>query len=172
MTKKSASRLARDAAEKELQNTSVWDDVSNICRSCYGLLRSHLELQKVIENVNIRSAIKDTSLFEKNIRVLTKDLISLNQELLALNELHKDKKGKATNPDDHLLGISIYEKYHMFMERHQNVVMPTVAHLIDQLGEAEKILADAKQKADITDPSVISDAVIVTDDVKPDSPTN
>jgi hypothetical protein len=169
MTKKSQSRVARDNAEKSLQNTCVWDDVRGINQHCYSLLSSHLSLQALIQNEELRGAIKDISLFEKNIVVLSKDLTSLTEELNGLSALHKDKTGGATTPDEHMLGISIYEKYYMFMERHSNVVMPNVLHLLDQLHEAERIVTESKKIPDNINPDIITDAVIVSEETRPDT---
>lgn len=169
MTKKSQSRLDRDRAQKDLQNTSVWDDVTNVSHKCYQLLRSHVGLQSLIQNAELRGAIKDISLFEKNIVVLSKDLESLREELDILTAEHSGKTGKASTPDEHMQGISIYEKYLMFIERHQNVVMPGVTHILDQFHEAEQILSEAKRQAEILDPTVISDATIVSEETKPDT---
>jgi hypothetical protein len=167
MTKKSQARVARDRAEKELQNTCVWDDVRAINHQCYSLLSSHVGLHSLITNDELRGAIKDISLFEKNIIVLSKDLVSLKEELDQLGALHQDKSGRANTADEHMEGISIYEKYYMFIERHQNVVMPSVTHLLDQLHEAEQILAHSKKIDDDINPAIISDAVIISEESKP-----
>lgn len=169
MTKKSQARVARDRAEKELQNTRVWDDVREISHRCYSLLSSHVGLQSLITNDELRGAIKDISLFEKNIIVLSKDLESLKQELDQLSALHSDKSGRATTPDEHMEGISIFEKYYMFMERHQNVVMPSVSHLLEQFREAEHSLSQANSVPDEINPNVITDATIVSEQTKPDT---
>lgn len=157
MTKKSAARVARDQAEKELQNTCVWDDVATVSQHCYSLLASHVGLQQLVNNEELRSCITDISLFEKNIRVLTKDLESLRQELDMLTAIHKGKTGKASTPDEHMEGISIYEKYYMFIQRHESVVMPVMLHILEQFNEAEKIWLEKKRQADLLDPSVITD---------------
>jgi hypothetical protein len=68
-------------------------------------------------------------------------------------------------------GISIYEKYHMFLERHQNVVMPGVLHILDQFHEAEQILNESKKQAEILDPTVVSDATIVSEETRSNTPS-
>jgi hypothetical protein len=169
MTKKSQSRLDRDRAQKKMSDSNIWDDVMNISHQCYQLLRSHLHLQGLVQNDELRGAVKDISLLEKNIIVLSKDLSSLREELDVLTATHSTRSGKASSPDEHMQGISIYEKYHMFIERHQNVVMPNAMHILDQFNEAEQILSNVKKQAEILDPTVISDAVIVSEETKPDS---
>lgn len=169
MTKKSQSRLARDAqakakhdADLALEKTNVWDGVNEISQSCARLLLAHTGISELVKNKEIIAAITDIKLFTMNVNTLGKDIAALNQELVALRALHEHKTGRAQTPDEHIEGLSLYEKYMLFMERHNNVVMPTATHLAEQIQEAVDRVALQKVGAlsPEQDPNVISDAVI------------
>lgn len=159
MTKKSASRVQRDLAKKEFEKTAAWDDVANIHVQCCKLLISHTGLSNLIQNPEVIAEIQDKSLFTKNVHTLNSDLTALANELAGLKKLHEDKSGRASSPDDHLLSIEIYEKYLVFISRHDSVVMPTVHHLTEQIQDAVDRVN--RKKADMLTPE--QDPGIVTD---------
>ncbi len=170
MTKKSASRLARDAAkaesEKYLKDNNCWDDMNSISSQCAQLLGSHANISALAGNPIIIAALKDPSLFAKNVHVLAQDLKAMHNELVALKAMHAGKSGSAKTPDDNLEAISIYEKYMLFIERHQNVVMPTVNHLTEQIQEAIDLVAANAKEQDVgippeQDPNVITDVEVI-----------
>lgn len=162
MTKKSAGRLARDAAKAALPNTSAWDDVLTINRECHRLLASHGQLSTLIQMPEIVQAIQDKSAFTKNVYILANDLGALTNELQGLAALHADKTGRASTPDEHLEAINVYEKYVLFIERHNAVVMPTATHLAEQVQDAVDRVARAKSGAlsPEQDPNVITDVPV------------
>lgn len=150
MTKKSAGRLARDAAEgrqkDQLANNHCWDDLNDIHESCVRLLSEHTHLAGYAQNKELINEVQDKETLSTNIRLLASDLQKLNGELGEIHAQHAGKTGGDQDPDVVFNTIEIYERYNLFMERHQAVVMPTVYHIIEQFTEAEKSLA-AKHRA-------------------------
>lgn len=164
MTKKSDSRLLRDAkkahAQQHLETNTCWDELNAMYSDMCQLLATHTHLSAQAKNTELIAAVVDKATLVSNIRCLANDLKTLNDELIKIHSEHAGKTGGSRNPDDIIGTITIFEKYNLFMERHDAVVMPTAYHIIEQFAQAENILI-AKAKADLLNPAVVSDAIIV-----------
>lgn len=162
MTKKSAARVERDLAKKEFEKTAAWDDVNAIHMQCCKLLISHTALSGLIQNPEVIAEIQDKALFTKNVHMLSADLTALSNELAGLKKLHEGKSGRASTYDDHLYAIEVYEKYVIFISRHDSVVMPTANHLAEQVQDAVDRVN--RKKADMLtpeqDPNVVTDVEV------------
>jgi hypothetical protein len=168
MTRKSTARLERDArkesAEEQLKNNNCWDELNGIYTSMLGLLAKHASLSQLASDKELIAAIDDKSTLVTNLKILANDLRTLNSELKQIHDQHGDKTGGSTDPDVVFTTINIFEQYNLFMERHQAVVMPIVYHITEQFDQAErKLNALARAEADLKDPNVVSDAIIVSD---------
>jgi hypothetical protein len=165
MTKKSDARLARDAAEartkKDLKDNKCWDDLNTINASCAALLLSHNHLSQYSNSKDLIACVVDKESLKQNLRLLASDLRKMTSELAELEAQHSGKTGGSQDPDEIVGTYEIYERYNLFMERHQAVVMPTAMHITDLFTEAEKRLKGALEIAtaetDMTNPNVVSD---------------
>jgi hypothetical protein len=171
MAKKSAARLMRDAEEKKnqkegknyLQQNKCWDELESTYDSMTGLLSQHTALAAFGQNKELIAAVSDKDLLSSNFTILANDLKSLSGELTEIHSQHADKKGGTTDPNVLMNTIGIFEQYHLFMERHDAVVMPTAYHIIEQLDQAEKkLIAVGAIANDLTNPDVISDVEIIS----------
>lgn len=138
MTKKSASRLARDKAKKDLIGNSCWDDLNGIYNECARLLHSHTAIANYAGDRDLHRFLGDPTLTVANLRSLTKDLQQMAVELAQIKKQHEGKTGGSSNPDEVMSTFSIYEMYNLFTERHNAVLMPTVYQILEEFGEAEK----------------------------------
>jgi len=166
MTKKSSARLARDYQEKkhaeQLKGNTCWDDLEQMYVSMITLLTSHTNISQFAADKELIGAVVDKQTLTANLRILGQDLGAMNTELSQIHNQHIGKRGGSTDPDVVFSTIAIFEQYSLFMERHDAVVMPTVYHIIEQFNQAEQLLNATKRvNADLKDPNVISDAIVV-----------
>lgn len=161
MTKKSLARLARDAEKKrtqdQLKKNNCWDDLNNIYQECCNLLGAHTHLAGLAQNKEVIAKVGDKETLTRNLRMLAQDLGNLKSELLQIRATHEGKTGGSNDPDVVFSTIEVFERYNLFMERHEAVVMPTVYHILEQFKQAEDAVAAEKAAADANDPSVIID---------------
>ncbi len=154
MTKKSAARLARDAQEKEgkksvtdrinenkikqkeMKENHCWDDLNQMYEQMITLLRQHSGISALASNKTLISNVVNKQTLVSNINSLAQDLCTMNAELTELKALHDGRVGSATDPDDLILCLQTFERYKLFMERHDAVIMPTAMYIIEQFDEA------------------------------------
>ena len=175
MTKKSLSRIARDAekarqeqdakklakAQKALEGNTCWDDLNAIMNNCKQMLLTHANLGVELNRKDVLAELTDPKLVVQLINSLKNDLVQLTSELKEISKQHEDKIGGTDEPNVIIETIHIHEQYHLFMERHQAVVMPTVFQILENIQEAENKLiakqAAAQREASLLDPNVTTD---------------
>ncbi len=143
MTKKSASRLARDRAKKELKDNTCWDDLNAIYNDCARLLISHSAISAYAKDTDLHRYLPNAALTISNLKSLAKDLRQLNEELAGIRGEHEGKSGGSDDPDEVMSTFSIFEKYNLFTERHNAVVLPTAYQIIEEFKQAEQRRAQA-----------------------------
>lgn len=165
MTQKSHARLMRDAAEarskQDLKDNKCWDDLNKIHNDCAMLLLSHVHLSQYSQSKDLIACVVDKEMLAQNIKLLASDLTKLTGELAEIHTQHLGKTGGSQDADEVFGTIEIYERYNLFTERHNAVVMPTANHIVEQFREAELRLKGALEiataQAGETDPSVVTD---------------
>ena len=162
MTKKSSARLMRDAEQKQSKNylgtNKCWDELNSMYVSMTQLLGQHTNLKVFGSNVELVAMVADKETLATNFKILANDLQTMSTELTQIHNQHANKSGGEPDPNALMESITIFEQYHLFMGRHDAVVMPTVDHIIEQLDAAErKLIEVGKIAADLTNPAVISD---------------
>lgn len=147
MTKKSLARRMRDADAKQaakdkkaMENNTCWDDLNNIYTSCVQLLKQHGHLGALAANKELLACVTDPKTLATTIRQLSEDIRTMSDELNEIRAQHKDLVGGSKDPDEVIRSITISEQYHLFMERHNGVILPTAYHIIEQFDQAEQIL--------------------------------
>lgn len=166
MTKKSVGRQQRDAAKKEqeekLKHNTVWDDVALIHEQCLELIKSNLTTAEQLKNTALIPFYTDYKSVSINMRTFAGDLMRITEEFKAIQQEHIGKSGAASDIDEYMKSIAIHQKYSAWMMHYQGVVLPTITHLIEELGTAAQRLIDS-QRPTLTpeqDPSVITDVVV------------
>ena len=163
MTKKSANRLARDKIKKDLHDNQCWDDLNNMYTNMLQLISQHANISTLAQRKDIIACVENKETLIMNIRALSNDLRTMNEDLVKIKALHEGKTGGSQDPDEVFSSINIFEHYRLFMERHDAVIMPTALHIIEQFDQAERKLHNLINEADLKDPDVISDAVMVSE---------
>jgi hypothetical protein len=161
-------RAALGADDSINEKNTIWDDARNIYEtSVLAIERANGQLASfltdVVNSPEKLKLIKDPVMLKNNIDLLSRDIPDHRQRLDAIYAQHSDKTGGSTEPDEHMLGLNIYEQYRGAIELYDAVIMPTISHIFEQVGAAEElVIASAleKQQATVTalqDPSIISD---------------
>lgn len=164
-----------------IPENKYWDDAN----------KSFVELWDALETANMlflsriqmatqtperRALIKDQGTLAKNIKVITKDVLHCQSQLLAIKEKHAGKTGAATTAEDIIQVMEIGELYRVAMCLYNDNVMPLITHALELLGDDEVATKDAimEQAAqadnlerlvpsptdDATDVNVITDVVV------------
>ena len=144
MTQKSASRIARDAEKKRVENyhktNTVWDDL-NVLNS-----QIRLQLSKLIAIVDagrderLRTFVVDKARLAQQIALLTKDLSSYLNELNALNAEHSSRTGGASDPDSYFQAINLYHRYELLSVHIQQILASTATEITAAFVEATTLM--------------------------------
>jgi hypothetical protein len=161
MTKKSASRIAKDQAaraaghepmkfsdrlsaaatlehkkEAYYQHNTCWDDVQDIAAQCASLLPQYAGVAAALANPKIQANLENFKRTVNNVHVLSSTLRSLHTELQGIRADHAGKFGHA-NPEDHVKAIGIHQRYLAWMERHNALITPVFTTICEDIQNAE-----------------------------------
>lgn len=153
------------------QTNTFWDDARALYeQSLEAINVTHGQLAQFLSYVIVDPArmalIKDPATLVNNINLLTRDISEHGNRLNAIFAKHSDRSGSTTGPDDTMLVIKLNGEYADALEVYQAVMMPTVAHIFEQIGAIEELLANeqatqaAAAAAALTDVNVVSDVTI------------
>jgi hypothetical protein len=168
MTKKSQARIERDY-KKEIFKDSVsknraWDELNELYQTLVtGLYTVNKNLADIYKTEGLFNFIDKKAEVKATIKGLANDLEFFKGKLIAIKALHEGKKGGFKDESEFGESLTIFEEYTKYQAEYDTVIMPSVTFLLEQSGIAEqKIYAIVNQKKedDLTNPSVISDAVI------------
>ena len=158
MTKKSASRTARDEFKK---NSHMWDELE---ANYQGLVESmklpHTEVVKIYSEPLIQAMIPDKKETANAVRTLSSDVTTFNADLAKIHALHAGRKGGYTSDEDQDLGIQVFELYTGFHTRYQAIIMPAVIFLAEQAERAKLALLDHLAAEQAKNPNVITDVEV------------
>ena len=157
------------------QTNTFWDDARALYEQSLDAINvTHGQLAHflsyVIQDPARMALIKDPVTLVNNINVLARDINEHSNRLNAIFAKHSDRSGTTVSPDDTMLVIKLNGEYADALEVYQAVMMPTVAHIFEQIGAIEELLANeqatqaASAAAALADVNVVSDAVIKTEE--------
>lgn len=135
--------------------------------SMAGIYRAHGQLveylQKLASTPELLSKVDNQSLLAQNIDLLKRDIASHIQRLSNIYQRHQGKRGSTVSPDDHALVIQINGLYADENEIYESTILPTVGHILEQVGAAEALLQlDSTGELQLQDPKA-TDVNVVTD---------
>lgn len=175
MTKKSAARLARDEAKKELdqfkKEARPWDDLMEIYVANKEMLYEvPAQILYLFSVEKIGNFMENPKLTADLIRCMQADIDQMKQELEEIAAGHKHKTGKAVDDDDFIQSLTFIEAYNSFKVKFEGVILPNVQtitqHYDAAVAKVQEIVQAEQAKESITDPNVISDAVIIENPTK------
>lgn len=146
-----------DQVSGQKSSTSCWDECEEFYQKCASVLRAHLELVRVLNNPELLAYVTDHPGLRANMRIMGTDLPVISRELADLHNLHKDKKGGSSNPDEVMHSIDIFQQYMLWVQKHEAVIMPVAAHLTEQVQRAELRMLQKQQEQD---PTVVTDVEV------------
>jgi L-serine deaminase len=172
---KAEERLALGSEIKMKPNT-FWDDANEVFeKSMNGIEATNGQLAGILQAVVLdperMSRVTDPKTLVNNINLLTRDISEHTARLHAIHAKHVTRSGGTVDADDTMMVVSINGEYADALEVYETVVMPTVTHILEQIGVIEELIASeqaAKEAAAVTalqDVNVVSDVEIKTETV-------
>jgi len=135
--------------------------------SMAGIQRAHGQLVTYLQKLNatpeLKSKIADEHMLASNINLLRRDIASHIQRLNNIYQRHAGKRGSTVSPDDHALVIQINGLYADENEIYESTILPTVGHILEQVGAAEALLELAKKGELKMEQDSAKDVSVVTD---------
>ncbi len=152
MTKKSASRQARDQAEKELhkKGSSCWDDLTALYQVCdQALVNAIVKVKELYSEKAVRYFIENKEEVAINLRGLADDNTRLKTRLDDIYNKHKHLTGGVSEeePDTIIESLQFMGEYEQWQSDLQAIVLPTVEYLISEYTTAyEKLIMHVKEE--------------------------
>lgn len=166
MTKKSQSRLDRDAAakkyEEDKKNNKAWDELKNIHSQILGvIINISTELTNMFSIPEINKFLSNSAESSNLIRCISDDSKQISKRLAELFITHKDKSGGWNTDQEFFDTIAIFEQYNSINSEINGLIIPNFEilsrHYAEAVARAEKIVAEEKASRELTDPNVVSD---------------
>lgn len=129
---------AIEKSNKALERNRCWDELEGIYQSCAAALIQHTVISQLASDHELLMCLDNPTLVAQNIRSLGQDLRTMEQELQTIHAQHAGKALGAQDGDEMMLAFTISEQYHLFMERHNGVLMPTVYEILEHFSAAEQ----------------------------------
>lgn len=156
MTKKSAGRLARDAAEEaakqELKST-CWDDLTAVYHACsFALDNAANKINSLFAMPGVKENLVNKGEVAIAIRGLVDDRRALRTSLDEIYAKHKQKAGGSddtTNLD--LESLQVGEEYEMWEYRLKSTYLPNIEYLVSEVSQAIERGAKAAALQDLQD---------------------
>jgi hypothetical protein len=157
--------------EISVKPNTFWDDATEVFEGSMNAIEATNGqlagiLQAVVSDADRMSRITDPKTLVTNINLLTRDISEHTARLHAIHAKHVTRSGGTTDADDTMMVVSINGEYADALEVYQTVVMPTVSHILEQIGVIEELIAseqaakDAAKEAALLDVNIVSDADI------------
>jgi hypothetical protein len=152
---------------KIAENTFWYDANSLYLVSKQAIATSYGELTKVvkeiIEDPEKLATIKEPNILLQNIKLVTRDVSEHLDRLDNFYATHKDKTGGTKNPDDHIAVLHTNGQYADALSIYDSVVMPTVAHIFEQIGGAQELLTAQHMQKMLEEKQKLADVNVVSD---------
>lgn len=155
------NRISLEETNKPPVN-AFWEDAREHYEKSIGAIanveatvRDHLV--EFVADSNKVSMLKDPDTFATNINVLTRDIEEHINRLEGIYKRHSDKVGGTTTPDEHMELLNIHGEYAEALEIYQANIIPTVSHILEQVGVVDELLLSMEKPNSLTDVNVISD---------------
>jgi len=172
MTKKSYNRQMRDElkarqddATAELANNTSWDELRNIYGQCCSLLKNAVDASQLMKRQDIFDACTRLDEALGLISALKNDLPAMLEEVNAIWAIHSARSGRA-EVEDILLTFEIYEKYQLWIERYNAIIVPTMGHLLEITNEAEVAIIAKNQEITAAPVEIVEEQAEVAAETK------
>lgn len=137
----------------------IWDVVHQQSLDCFGLMIGCAAPNSLIraEGVFAKMTEEQKASVEANFAKLAEATKRLKENLLAIREAHKDRRGSSRNIADLNNAVVINNQYLQWEQDWQTTVMPLIAEITDVIAANEGLQVSLNKSAD--DPSQVEVAV-------------
>lgn len=139
-----ASRLANPHIARPVSVTD-WKSLTQYYNFLAGYARHAGTILQYARNPDLCKALPDLPLATRLMTALGRDLQLYVDSLNALYERHADRTGDSTDDDALIEMIDVAERYDMWMESYNVVVMPIVRQLAEQFDLARTAVLEASR---------------------------
>jgi len=114
----------------------AWDSLGEI----YDALRDYATLPTtvagMIRNPDAVKQVEDKPLLVQRATSLASDCKALTEELLSIQQSHKNRHGNPRNEDDHMQCLDTHNRYMDWASRFESTAYPTYVAIAKQFGDA------------------------------------
>lgn len=135
-----------------------WGEVDGIFQTiAEGLVHVGREVNSSIQLMR-SLGVENNAEVSVTVRGLTRDIETFANELAQIKSRHEGFKGQVKDGEELALCLSVFQDYMVLNDRFRAIVFPAMLTVTEHLTDA---MAKVKKQDDLTDPNVISDAVVI-----------
>lgn len=116
--------------------SASWDTLTELYQSCAAYIVGPGALSPYLRDRELCAKVKDQTKLVNNVQILSRDIKTYGERLMALYSRHKNKTGPVKDADDHMRLFQIFEEYVKWCSSYEAVVIPSVETVFAQLIEA------------------------------------
>lgn len=122
----------------------TWEEMLPLFDTCSTAVTYPMQqISELSKYTDILAHLPNHADFINNVNILKRDGQLLLNELAAIHEQHRDKKGDCT-PEDIMLAMELSESYHTWTMRTEALIMPTVNYILADFALASSAFEAAK----------------------------
>lgn len=166
MTKKSDSRLKRDALAKQAAAEGVdetWEKLEEVYQSHMNLFVEYGKMAALITNDGVRPYLEDESATANLMKGLASDSASMQTRTQELHAKHAGRTGTADDEESWFAVTMLHQDYIMLMAQHQQTCLPIMLELDEHLQKALKRRAEAEEAALVKAAEMVANGTVPAD---------
>jgi hypothetical protein len=166
--------IIKKAANGEMPVNKFWDETQALHKESVKPVE-YIEsilypiLNDIVTDPEKKLFVNDFPALGANVKGLTKYGKEYKDKLSEIYELHKDRTGGTTTPDDHTFCATVNQQYMEAADLYRVTAEPYLAHTLELIGQFEEAYnaslktKEEQQQKDLLDPTVITDVVDISE---------
>lgn len=123
------------------QNLLVWDAVSEANLNARAFFLLPAQIVPLVRNEKYTPYI-DIGKVHELLGTLDRDVSDFRRKLNDITARHANRKGGASDADDHMRALNVAEAYQTWGASYESVILPTIASITDIYAAAEKKIVE------------------------------
>lgn len=158
MTKKSDTRLAKDAEKKrqgeqlKKENRKGWDEVNIVSDGCMAMLATPATFKDCLRDHALMSHLTKEEGVEcaNSVRLLEKDMMTMLEKFKVIRGKHIGKTGAEKDFAEVMVGYELVNEYMHWKAEFEAFIVPTQGDILQHISNAERRQMDlyTKQQAE------------------------
>jgi len=109
----------------------LWDAVQDLYNTMLALSTAPGQVHELLRARDLVALLPDPKSLLNNSTILANDVVEYNNRLSAIYNKHAGRTGEATDPDDQMAAMQIFQEYVMWEESYRMVVIPMIQTITD-----------------------------------------